>query len=206
MSLHAPLFCAICAAPCGLPRADVEPPPPGGGDATPLGDTDSTGSFAPAPGPELRAQAQGTSTRSWLHEWHVLKVTTGLCTTYTIHPPPSPGIQTHSTVTAQPIPDPLPPVIGLSIPVPTPAQTNSRCIPIHHYCLTKVQATIRRSMFNTGFSYEENMMLGWSLPKWVGYGPWVQSDDRGGEGLWADGGPPRVGWLLGRDRESEGKV
>ena len=179
MSLHAPLFCAICAAPCALSRADIAPPSPSGGSTALLGDTDTTAASAPPHSPAEVAIV--SSTRSWLSEWHVLRVTTGLCTTYTVQPAPPIDFVNHSTVPARPIPDALPPVIGLSSPVPAPARSNGRCIPIHHYCLTKVQATIRRSTFNTGFSHEENMMLGWSLPKWVGYGPWVHEEDRGGE-------------------------
>lgn len=205
MSLHAPLFCAICAAPCTLPRASVKPPLHAFDSAenpATLGDTDTTSATPPGPLPVH-------PTSAWLAQWHVLKVTSGLITTFTVHPaPPLSTVQTTATSAPQEIPsyDPLPSVISLSSPVPAspfPASSNARCVPIHHFCLSRVQSTVRRSMYNMGFSHEENMMLGWSLPKWVGYGPWVARADRGGEALGDSSGNVRVGYWAGATSQRE---
>jgi len=37
------------------------------------------------------------------------------------------------------------------------------------------------------------MMLGWSIPKWTGYGPWVDIRDRGGKGVMQQ--VERRGWV-----------
>ena len=176
MTLLAPLYCAMCAAPCYLPRRNLPPP---------NGDPPSRNEQLEAIGPIAGADTTSTPDSDWLHEWHVLRVGSGLI----------------------PIPDLFPTSETTSSPPNT-----QRMIPLHHYCLAVVLKTIRRSMYNTGYSHEESCLLGWSLPKWTGYGPWVNESSRGGFAFLRSGeagGGGGVGYWRGctdqRNRWEEGR-
>lgn len=160
MSLTAPLYCAICAVTCLLPRSETTPasPPESQGFHCSSDTTSSEHTHA--------TPAVGT----WEHEWVVLQVTKGPTSQFTIISYTPPSLQdTSDPGGRERFPhDPL-----------RSGDAEQRAIPIHSYCLERVLKTIRKSLYNNGFSHEENMMLGWSLPKWTGYGPWVR-DERNG--------------------------
>lgn len=167
MSLHPPLYCTICSAPCLLPRADIPLPSFKHDSFPPSGDTTDSPP-EPSSKPTISTLLAEARDANWQARWHVLKVTSGLCTTFSV----SPSSSTLASVSEEQ--DPI--TQGRN-------GAGTRCVPIHEYCLQKVTQTIRKSMFNSGFSHEENMMLGWSIPKWTGYGPWVNVEDRGGKYL-----------------------
>lgn len=121
-----PVYCAICAAPCLLPRASIKPP-----DPTPhqgLVGSDTLDAVIIHNAPESPSGLSGLSGSgpTWLQAWHNL-----------------------SSIDSAP-----------------------RTVSIHHYCLEAALRTIRKSTFTSGYTHEETMMLGWSLPKWTGWGPW----------------------------------
>jgi hypothetical protein len=77
---------------------------------------------------------------------------------------------------------------------------NQRCIPVHAYCLETVLKVIRRSLYNDGYSHEESVMLGWSLPKWTGHGPWTSESTDSGDlpaGYWRGCEDQRNRWVKG---------
>ena len=123
----------------------------------------------------------------WLRSWHLLQVSSGLVD------PVTPSSAFHSSADAS--------ATALNV---------KRTTPIHAFCLQCVMRTVRRTMYG-GFSHEERMMLGWSLPKWTGHGPWVGEmrgdavlrGERGlGAGYW--GGTPvqRERWRASGGAES----
>jgi hypothetical protein len=159
MSLHAPLYCAICSAACALPRVELRPPMAESIHAPSSDRTNAVGANTT------------TASTSWLNEWHVLQTPSGIC--HDFHVCPS---STTSLINA---------ADGGSRYFEEGAgawhRPKNRCVPIHHYCLAKVLLTIRKSMYSLGHSHERDMMLAWSIPKWTGFGPWVHSEDRGGD-------------------------
>ena len=154
MSLIPPLYCATCAAPCLLPRKDI--PPPSTDPLAPLVNTDTVDIAQSTDPTDTTTHTSVTST--WESRWFVLQVSKGLCTSYTILPPHTTSLPNECSSSTSPI----------------SSTSRQRCISIHAACLEIVLKTIRKSLFNSGFSHEENMMVGWSLPKWSGYGPWVK--------------------------------
>jgi len=54
---------------------------------------------------------------------------------------------------------------------------------------------MRKSLFNNGFGHEEAVTVSWSIPKWTGYGPWV--DDCLAKGFIADDGRGAYGFYRG---------
>ncbi|ORX38678.1 hypothetical protein BD324DRAFT_650025 [Kockovaella imperatae] len=153
MSLTPPLYCALCSARCLVPRIELPLPAPRPGGLSL--NTDTVGSQPPSPG-----MKHDPST--WEKRWFVLQVSNGL-----IQPPLA--SQIHS--------EPTSPLGSGPSTDSTVSRMNQRCVPIHAYCLTCVLGTVRRSMYNNGFSHEENMILAWSIPKWTGHGDWTYPSD-----------------------------
>ena len=148
MSLRPPLYCAICAVPCSLPRANIPPP-----NIYASSDTSAmSGGHDPRPKTDPKHIESLEDSPDWTSKWHVLQTADGIIQNFTISP-------SSSTLT----------------PGSKPSQ--SRCVPIHQYCMEAILKMIRRSIFNNPFSHEENMVFGWSLPKWTGFGPWVEDID-----------------------------
>ncbi|RXK38120.1 hypothetical protein M231_04581 [Tremella mesenterica] len=95
-----------------------------------------------------------------------------------------------------------------SPPTRTPHEAHRRTVPIHAYCLMCVLRTVRKTMYG-GYSHEERMMLGWSLPKWTGHGSWVGQVDPnvfGGEkglgvGYWCGTKSQRERWKKNDGKE-----
>ena len=168
------LYCAICAAPCLLPRSTSQP----GEQSANLVGSDTIDA-QPTPSP----QSEGGRT-AWQHCWQVLVASRGLSTAYMVSPS-SPAVLSFDEQAVMPeSEDERKREKGKKV--------QPRAIPIHETCLAKLLAAIRRSMFNNGFSHEESMMLGWSIPKWTGFGPWVRQppnelamERSGGFGYWA---------------------
>jgi len=180
MTLHAPLFCAICAVPCLLPRKSTS----GLADTSPTADlVDDTSDPA--------------HSRGWRNDWQVLQATHGLFERFTIIPA-SPyhhnaNSSTHSTRPSDLSGRNCLPVERSKSSAYPIQPKQHRCIPLHTYCLEAILRTTRQSMFNTASSHETNMLLGWSLPKWTGWGPWVDTRDRGGSDVAQ--GVERRGWV-----------
>lgn len=141
----------------------------------------------PAAGPDTSnpiqsADAISIAQQGWLHTWEVLRVSSGLL--------PAPILPPNSHI---------------------PADTDTqRQIPIHSYCLNAVLKTTMKSMYFSGSTHDESMMVGWSLPKWTGYGPWVRGVSGGGTaflgalekkgagvGYWAGLGVQKDRWTVG---------
>lgn len=105
-------------------------------------------------------------TPTWLHQYHHLQ--------------PSSGI----------LPYPC--------PIPDPRDSNNphkRVVPIHLYCLRAVLEIVQSDMFNSGGINDERLMIGYRIPRYVGFGPWVngsmESTDR-----------PEVSWRGLADQRS----
>lgn len=140
------------------------------------------------------ANSDGARKSGWLHEWEVLQVSSGLVS----HPVINSIRPTSSS----------PNLIDQAIE----NTSRRRCISLHSYCLDAILHIILKTQSSsfTGTSHEGSMMLGWSLPKWTGYGPWMNPADRGGPefladmekrgigiGYWAGCGSQRGRWKEG---------
>ena len=143
MTLTPPLYCALCAAPCFLPRYAL----PYRLDNQLYRQTDVKTVTPSDNGTTLQASP---ASQDWLHEWRVLRVSSGVI------PPPN-----ISTITS-----------------PSQAPDIYRSIPIHAYCHEAVLKQIRKSIYSSDYDCGEGMMIAWSLPKWTGYGPWVDKTNR----------------------------
>jgi len=94
--------------------------------------------------PPLTKLAASLPTPAWLHQYHHLQ--------------PSAGI----------LPFPLPKTDPRDAKNP-----HKRIVPIHLYCLRAVLGVVKSGMFNCGSLHEERMMIGYSIPRYVGFGPWM---------------------------------
>ena len=146
MPLTPPLYCALCAAPCFLPRDAL----PHSYEDQSYQHTEINPLDSSFPRAILRASLPS---QGWLHEWRVLRVSSGVVSGVVSHP----SILTIATA--------LPPDIY-------------RSIPVHAYCHNAVLRTIRKSIYSSEYDFREGMMIAWSLPKWTGYGPWVGEANR----------------------------
>ena len=99
--------------------------------------------------PPLTKLADSLSTPAWLHQYHHLQ--------------PSAGI----------LPFPLPKTDPRDAKNP-----HKRIVPIHLYCLRAVLGVVKSGMFNCGSLHEERMMIGYSIPRYVGFGPWMPASLR----------------------------
>jgi hypothetical protein len=177
MTLTLPVYCAICAAPCHIPRTDIPHPSPN----TSLLGTDTVDHI-----PAEHPVAFGVG--DWLHEWHCIAVSSGLLDPCAV------------TISSVPVSDSTPKALRF-------LDISKRMILMHDYCLKAVFRMIRRSMFNNGYSHEESMMIGWSLPKWTGWGPWVPGAGRDDflravgtrVGLWRGTASQRARWQNGQE-------
>ena len=108
----------------------------------------------PTPQPEepdlpLTKVAHQLTTPIWLHQYHDLQPSTGIL--------------------------PYPP------PIADPRDANNshrKIMPIHLYCLRAVLGVVKSGMFNCGSVHDERMMIGFSIPRYVGFGPWVSGGTR----------------------------
>jgi hypothetical protein len=145
MSPAPPVYCGICAAPCLFPRTSIQPPSPTA--HTGLVGSDTLNAVVVPIDPES-AGGQGPT---WLHAWHHLRVSCGILNPSAV------------SISSPPLASSL---------RPSSIDPTRRTVRIHHYCLEAAIRTIRKSTFTSGYTHEETMMLGWSLPKWTGWGPW----------------------------------
>ena len=115
-------------------------------------ETDTT---APVPKPDPA---------TWESRWFGLQVSEGLVNaSREVHPQSEP---------TSPLQFLSPPSTPTSAAADTYGRNNKRTVVIHQYCLDCVLSTVQRSMYNDGFSHEENLVLAWSIPKWTGHGDW----------------------------------
>lgn len=103
----------------------------------------------PTPQPEdsdlpLTKLAHQLNTPIWLHQYHNLQPSTGILP----YPPP--------------IADPR-----------DARNPHKRIVSIHLYCLRAVVGVVKSGMFNCGSVHDEQMMIGYSIPRYVGFGPWT---------------------------------
>jgi hypothetical protein len=129
----------------------------------------------PTPQPEepdlpLTKLAHQVTTPIWLHQYHSLQPSTGIL------PYPS--------------------------PIADPRDTKSphkRSVPIHLYCLRAVLGVVKSGMFNCGSVNDEQMMIGYSIPRYVGFGPWslanLRSTERPGS-TWMGMADQRARWNM----------
>jgi hypothetical protein len=110
----------------------------------------------PTPQPEepdiLISDSHNLATPTWLHQFHHLQPTTGILP----YPPPEPNPRDLGNV-------------------------HKRIMPIHLYCLRAILGVVKAGLFNCGYgmSREEGMMIGYSIPRHVGFGPWVSGQTGG---------------------------
>lgn len=90
----------------------------------------------------------------WQTNWHVLKTATGII---------PPTIVSVSSA-------------HLSLANEELEGSHQRCVPIHDWCLDKVRRVVGRKTVGVGLSVETSLMLGWSIPRWTGLGPWVRPE------------------------------
>jgi hypothetical protein len=112
---------------------------------------------------------QDLPTPTWLHQCHHLQ--------------PSSGI----------LPYPL--------PISDPRDSNNphkRIVCIHLYCLRSVLDIVQSDMFNTGGRNVEQMMIGYSIPRYTGFGPWMNGSLRSTE-------KPEASWRGMVDQKSRWK-
>lgn len=48
-------------------------------------------------------------------------------------------------------------------------------VPVHLHCLRAVIAITQSGMWNCKSDHPDVMMVGWTIPRWTGYGPWVRN-------------------------------
>jgi hypothetical protein len=183
MSPAPPVYCAICAAPCLLPRASIQPPDP----TVQIGlvGSDTLDAVIDPIAPESSSGSSGEGP-TWVHAWHYLRVSCGILnpSAVSISSPPLASSLRASSI------DPT-----------------RRTVSIHHYCLEAAIRTIRKSTFASGYTHEETMMLGWSLPKWTGWGPWGPNPPDHGSthvvgwpsGFWTGTPSQRSRWQRGKE-------
>jgi hypothetical protein len=106
----------------------------------------------------------------WLHQYHHLQPSTGI------------------------IPFPLPPTDPRDQKNP-----HKRIISIHLYCLRAVLGVVKSGMFNCGSVHDEQMMLGYSVPRYVGFGPWMPAQLRATE-------RPESTWMGMADQRSRWNI
>ena len=141
--------------------------------------TDTVDSPLPSPRPQ-------PDPATWEHRWFILQVSNGLLSEI----PPSFPKEPSSPVS------PVSPTLRQASQRPNP----KRWVPIHAYCMDCVLKTLQKSMFNNGFSHSENMLLAWTMPKWMGHGPWSPRDARlggrvaGGAVSWCGTASQRARW------------
>jgi hypothetical protein len=107
-------------------------------------------------------------TPAWLHQYHHLQ--------------PSSGIL------------PYPP------PIQDPRNSNNphkRIVSIHLYCLRSVLDIVQSDMFSTGGRNVEHMMIGYSIPRYTGFGPWIYGNVKSPEASWKGLADQRNRWELG---------
>jgi hypothetical protein len=97
-------------------------------------------------------KAHNLPTPTWLHQYHHLQPSSGIL------PYPSP------------IPDPR-----------DSTNPHKRIGSIHLYCLRSVLDIVQSDMFGTGGRDVEHMMIGYSIPRYVGFGPWINGSLRSTE-------------------------
>lgn len=126
----------------------------------------------PTPPPEDLDPTVGPSTftPAWLHQYHHLQ--------------PSRGILLY-------------PFDPQTQPAPADAASNPhhRVVPVHLYCLRAVLDIVRVGMYGSLTHQEESIMIGYSVPRYVGFGPWV-----GGSGLRTE--RPEMTWMGLEDQRS----
>lgn len=99
--------------------------------------------------PDLPLPTPLPATPVWLHQFH--------------HLMPSRGI----------LPYPHDPQTAPK-PFQAYASPHQHVVPIHLYCLRAVIAITQSGMFNCSVTQVDSMMVGWSVPRWTGFGPWVK--------------------------------
>jgi hypothetical protein len=104
----------------------------------------------------------------WLHQYHNLQPSTGI------------------------LPYPPPPADPRNAKNP-----HKRILPIHLYCLRAVLGVVKSGMFNCGSVHDEQMMIGYAIPRYVGFGPWspasLRSTERP-ESTWMGMADQRARW------------
>jgi len=129
----------------------------------------------PTPQPEqpdlpLTKLAHQLTTPVWLHQYHNLQPSTGI------------------------LPYPVPPADPRDAKNP-----HKRIVSIHLYCLRAVLGVVKSGMFNCGSVHEEQMMIGYSMPRYVGFGPWTPAGMRSAE-------RPESTWMGMADQRSRWDV
>lgn len=97
----------------------------------------------------LGEASQDLSTPVWLHQYHHLQ--------------PSRGI----------LPYPYEPQ-SKTQPFQSYTAPHQHIVPIHLYCLRAVIAITQSGVWNCSMVANDQMMVGWSVPRWTGFGPWVK--------------------------------
>jgi hypothetical protein len=181
MPLHPPLYCAICSAPClpseakvveenGItqaksltlhlsPEGQAARLPPAVGlpvaqkpDHSPILAPDTT--HPSQSSSNCLSDTNANHRAEWQTNWHVLKTATGIV------PPPIISVSS----------------AHLSLANEELEESHQRCVPIHDWCLEKVRRVVGRKTVGVGLSVETSLMLGWSIPRWTGLGPWVRRE------------------------------
>jgi hypothetical protein len=171
ISVNSTIHCSLCAAPCLLPR---HPGP------IPAHESVSLRSHALDSCYSSHIISRDTDNSTWEHQWHLLQISQGILRSFTLLSPTSSPFQegNHEALS-----------------------TKQRCAPIHAYCLDVVLKVIRKSLYIKSYGHEETVMLGWSIPKWTGYGPWVSgltaSDRDLNMGYWRGCETQRGRWVKG---------
>lgn len=88
-------------------------------------------------------------TPGWLHQYHHLQPSRGIL--------PYPYEPSITTNTFQAYSSP-----------------HKHVVPIHLYCLRAVIGITQTGMWNCSSVADDQMMVGWSVPRWTGFGPWVR--------------------------------
>lgn len=99
--------------------------------------------------PDLPLAQYELATPEWLHQFHHLQ--------------PSRGILPYPYEASQNIE-----------PFQSYHSPHKHIVPIHLYCLRAVIAITESGMWNCSGRSTDQMMIGWSVPRWTGFGPWVR--------------------------------
>lgn len=99
--------------------------------------------------PDITPTTSDLLTPAWLHQFHHLQPTKGIL------PYPYKPIQQK----------------GAHQAYTSPSQ---RVIPVHLYCLRAIIAITQPGMWNCVSDHPDSMMVGWTVPRWTGFGPWMK--------------------------------
>jgi hypothetical protein len=122
------------------------------------------------PGP-ISIEIHDMPTPKWLHQYHHLQPSSGILP----HPPPVSDLRDSNN-------------------------PHKRIIAIHLYCLRSVLDIIQSDMFSTGGVNDEQVMIGYSIPRYTGFGPWMNwklKSAQRPEASWRGLADQRNRWELG---------